>query len=122
MASPVSSSRVQSAIAKYGVFWQLWPQFDSTGGERRQVGFEVELIGFHTPDLNHVDPACPMCHHVRSVLLGVADLLLEKGVFSRDSLTYDIDSHSNSIRKRTPYTVLLSVHESVKWTLQQMWD
>lgn len=97
MASPVSSSRVQSAIAKCGVFWQLWPQFDVTGGERRQVGLEVELIGSHTPDLNHVDPACPMCHHVRSVLLGVADLLHKNGVFSRDSLTYDIDSHSNSI-------------------------
>ena len=25
-------------------------------------------------------------------------------------------------RKRTPSTVLLSVHESVRWTLQQMWD
>jgi len=97
MATPVSSSGVQSAIAKYGVFWQLWPQFDVTGSERRPVGFEVELIGFHTPDLNHVDPACPMCHQVRSALLRVADLLLEKGIFSRDSLTYDIDSHSNSI-------------------------
>jgi len=39
------------------------------------VGFEVELIGFHTSDLNHLDPACPDCRHVRSVLFGIADAL-----------------------------------------------
>jgi len=95
MATPVLS--VHSAVAEYGVFWQLWPQFEQTPGERRLVGFEVELIGSHASDLNHVDPACPMCRHVRSVLLAIADLIPGELTLSRNSLTYNIDSHSNSI-------------------------
>ena len=75
MATPALNSRVQSLVTEYGVFWQFWPQFEQTHGERRLVGFEVELIGSHTSDLNHVDPACPTCRHVRSVLLAIADLM-----------------------------------------------
>ncbi len=97
MATPALNSRVQSLVTEYGVFWQLWPQFEQTHGERRLVGFEVELIGSHTSDLNHVDPACPMCRHVRSVLLAIADLIPGELTLSRNSLTYNIDSHSNSI-------------------------
>ncbi len=96
MATSALNSRVQSLVTEYGVFWQLWPQFEQTNGERRLVGFEVELIGYHTSDLNHVDPACPSCRHVRSVLLAIADRMAGEPL-SRNSLTYNIESHSNSI-------------------------
>jgi hypothetical protein len=97
MATSVLNSRVQSLVTEYGVFWQFWPQFEQAHGERRLVGFEVELIGSHTSDLNHVDPACPTCRHVRSVLLAIADLMPGELTPSRNYLTYNIDSHSNSI-------------------------
>ena len=97
MATPALNSRVQSLVAEYSVFWQFWPQFEQTHGERRLVGFEVELIGSHTSDLNHVDPACPACRHVRSVLLAIADLYAWGASLRRNYLTYNIDSHSNSI-------------------------
>lgn len=97
MAIPALNSQVQSLVTEYGVFWQFWPQFEQINGERRMVGFEVELIGSHESDLNHVDPACPGCRHVRSVLLTIADLMPRDASFSGDSLTYNIDSHSDSI-------------------------
>ena len=97
MATPALNSRVQSLVTKYGVFWQFWPQFEQTNGDRRLVGFEVELIGSHKSDLNHVDPACPSCRQVRAVLLAIADLMPSQLTLSRNSLTYNIDSHSNSI-------------------------
>ena len=97
MATAALNSRVQSLVTEYGVFSQFWPQFEQTDGERHLVGFEVELIGSHTSDLNHVDPACPTCRHVRSVLLAIADLMPGELTLSRNSLTYNIDSHSNSI-------------------------
>ena len=97
MATPALSPRVQSVVAEYGIFWQLWPQFEQTGGERRLVGIEVELIGFHPSDINHLDPSCRMCHHVRSVLLAMADRLTEDAVFTQNLISYYIDSHSNSI-------------------------
>jgi hypothetical protein len=97
MATPALKSQVQSLVAEYSVFWQSWPQFEQIHGERRLVGFEVELIGFHTSDLNHLDPACPACRHVRSVLLAILDAMPRETSFRRNYLTYNIDSHSNSI-------------------------
>jgi hypothetical protein len=75
----------------------LWPQFEQTHGQRGLVGFEVELIGSHMSDLNHLDPACPRCRNVRAVLLAIADLLPREASLGQNSLTYNIDSHSNSI-------------------------
>jgi len=97
MATSTLNSRVQSLVTEYRVFSQFWPQFEQTHGERRLVGFEVELIGSHKSDLNHVDPSCPTCRHVRSVLLAIADLLPREASLGENSLTYSIDSHSNSI-------------------------
>ncbi|HZW92835.1 MAG TPA: hypothetical protein VFF64_07775 [Candidatus Eremiobacteraceae bacterium] len=97
MATPALNSQVQSLVAEYSVFWQFWPQFEQIRGERRLVGFEVELIGSHTSDLNHVDPSCPTCRHVRSVLLAIVDLMPGELTLSRNSFTYNIDPHSNSI-------------------------
>ena len=97
MVTPALNSQVQSLVAEYSVFWQFWPQFEQIHGERRLVGFELELIGFHTSDLNHLDPACPACRHVRSVLLAIALAMPRETSFRRNYLTYNIDSHSNSI-------------------------
>ena len=97
MATLALNSQLQSLLSEYGVFWQFWPQFDPTNGERRLVGFEVELIGSHKSDLSHLDPACPRCRNVRAVLLAIADLLPREASLGVKSLTYNIDSHSNSI-------------------------
>ena len=97
MATLVLNSRVQSLVTEYGVFWQFWPQFEQTRGERRLVGFEVELIGFHKSDLSHVDPTCPRCRNVRAVLMSIASLVPADLGLGVNSLTYNIDSHSGAI-------------------------
>jgi hypothetical protein len=97
MRTSALNSGVQSLVTEYGVFWQLWPQFEQIHGERRLVGFEVELIGSHTSDLNHVDPACPRCRNVRAVLLSIANLVPADLAPPPNSLTYNIDSHSGAI-------------------------
>ena len=97
MASVVSGSRVDSVAAEYGIFWQLWPQFEQAGGERRLTGLEVELIGAHASGLNHVDPACSACHHVRSVLLNVADRMLRESFLGTNGFRCQVDPHWNSI-------------------------
>ena len=97
MVTAALSPRLQSAVAEYGIFWQMWPRFEQTGGERRLAGLEVELIGFHPSDVDHVDPSCRMCHLVRSLLLVLADRLIQDCVLTRDLLAYSIDSHANSL-------------------------
>ena len=97
MASPAMSPHGPSVITEYGVFWQQWPEFEQTDGERRLVGLEVELIGSHASNNSHLDPSCRLCHRVRLVLLGIAYLMVEDLKGSGNSLTYNVDSHSNSI-------------------------
>jgi hypothetical protein len=97
MATPLVDSRLQFVASEYSIFWQSWPQFEPSNGEHRLVGIELELIGTHASDFNHVDPACPLCRHVRSVLLEILDFVVREAVLTRNLLTYLVDSHSNSI-------------------------
>ena len=108
---------LQSLVAEYNSFWQVWPQYEQANGERRLVGFEVELIGSHTSDLNHVDPACRRCRSVRAVLLAIADLLPREANLGENSLTYNIDSHSNSVLclPALGYRSAVSVSIYVSW-------
>jgi len=91
------NSRLQALVIEYGAFSQFWPQFEKHGSDRRLVGLEVELIGFHASELNHVDPRCPKCRNVRAVLFEVAHFLPQEVRPGDPSLMYDVDSHSNSI-------------------------
>jgi hypothetical protein len=97
MTTSALSPRIQSLVTEFGVFWQLWPQFEHVNGDRRLVGFEVELIGSHDSGLNHVDPTCPGCARVRGILLAIADLMPRDPILGGNPPTYNIDSHSNSI-------------------------
>jgi hypothetical protein len=96
MATSAVEKGVQFVPAEYSIFWQSWPQFENANGEHRQVGIELELIGAHASDLNHIDPSCPVCRRVRSVLLEIADRVLTGAVLTQNILSL-VDSHSNSI-------------------------
>lgn len=116
MATSALNSRVQSVVEAYSIFGQLWPQFeDAEGGVRRMVGLEVELIGSHPSEASHVDPSCPMCQHVRSVLLDIADLMSEDEDHG-DALFYD--SHWNSIISlpESEHRSAVSVSIIVSWS------
>jgi len=96
MAAAVVSSDLQIPVSEY-LFFELWPQFAAIGGERQRLGLEVELIGSHTPDLNHVDPGCPMCSQLRSFLLAVAKRIMYQISSDSRPIHCSIDSHTNSI-------------------------
>jgi len=82
----------------YVVFWHLWPQQAVVDDERRQVGFELELMGSHSPDAGHLDPECIKCSGLRSALVSVAEQLADK-ILSEfgDSVTAEVDPHAASI-------------------------
>jgi hypothetical protein len=117
MATSTLSSGMQSTVAEYDIFWQLWPQFEQAGGERRLIGLEVELIGSHTPDLNHLDLACPRCGRVRSVLLDIANRIVQQTALNF-AVIHDIDSHANSILclPALGNRSLVSVSVNLSWT------
>jgi hypothetical protein len=97
MVTSATQPNLDGLLRSYAMLWQLWPQYAVLHGERRQIGFELELIGSHTLDPNHLDPGCSQCHRVRSILLAIADNLAHEVFRNDDSVTYDIDPHSASI-------------------------
>lgn len=97
MVTSATQPEVNSFLRSSAVLWQLWPQHAVIHGERRQIGFELELIGSHTLDSNHLDPGCTQCYQLRSILLAIADQLAHDVFRDHDSVTYDIDPHSASI-------------------------
>ncbi len=97
MASIAVTMDLQPVVKQYTIFCELWPLHDVRGGERQRVGVEVELIGSHTTENTHIDPACPKCIRLRSLLLVVAQSLVAEITSNSRSITYHIDSHTNSI-------------------------
>jgi hypothetical protein len=96
MATPALNSRVQSLVTEYGVFWQFWPQFEQTHGERRLVGFEVELIGSHTSDPT-----------TRSLVSGLPPR--EVGI-ACDRGPHAWRAHPQRKFPHLPYTILTQIH------------
>ncbi len=98
MATAVTNAKRNDWLNGFAVFWHMWPYRTVIDREVRQIGFELELIGSHCVDPNHLNPGCPQCRRVRSALLVVAEHLANH-VFPnlQESLTYDIDPHPTSV-------------------------
>ncbi len=98
MSTVATESKFNGLLSNYDVFWHLWPQRAVIDREVRQVGFELELMGSHSLDPSHLDPGCPQCRRVRSVLLAVAEYLADQLLPNLlESVTYDIDPHSTCV-------------------------
>lgn len=81
-------------VRDYNICCDVRPKYMGAGDERRQVGFDLELLGSHSSDRYHLDPTCPMCEQVRAALLAVIGRIVPS---SGRSVTYEIDAHSKSI-------------------------
>jgi len=90
-------SHIQSAAKDYGVVWKLWPETAVVDGQRQNIGFEAELIGSHTSDPGHFDPACSMCSRVRSVLLDIVSRMIDGTSLNTDIVTFDVDPHQSTV-------------------------
>ncbi len=93
----VLSRELQAAVTQYHIVWKSWPKLIGAAGRHSPIGIELELVGCHSPNLNHGDPACAECGRVRSVLLAIADALIQQTVFGSREMGYEIKSNANSI-------------------------
>ncbi len=66
-------------VATEEVFMHVWPVPTLTSdGTRPESAHEVELIGSHTADPNHLDPSCSACRQLRSRLQSIAREAVER--------------------------------------------
>lgn len=81
-------------VKSYNISCQVWPEYLFVDGERRQTGFELELLGSHCSDSHHFDLTCSMCKRVLATLRAIAGSIVPR---SDNSVRYEIDAHAQSI-------------------------
>src|SRR6266567_4642802 len=115
LASVEVTSTLKRLIEKYNIALQVWPRYTFDEGQRYQVGFEVELIGSHSLDPNHVYPSCTKCCRTRAALLLIAELVVEPAMALKECpLPCEIYSHPTSILWWPRYGNRSAVNISIK--------
>jgi hypothetical protein len=75
-------------VRRYKICWEVWPEYAVAGQKRRQVGFELELLGSDT-GVGEFDPSCPKSDEIHAALDKIARWILEKD----EQVSLQIDDH-----------------------------
>lgn len=64
-------------VRRYKICWEVWPEYAVAAGQkRRQVGFELELLGSDR-SVGEFDPSCPKSDEIHAALDELARWILE---------------------------------------------
>ena len=81
-------------VRNFRVCWEVWPEHMVVAGQKRQVGFTLELNGTHAPDMEHPEPSCHHCRRVFLALGSIARHILPK---DRRPSMYEIQPYDQAI-------------------------
>jgi len=85
---------LKELVRQFRVCWEVWPEHIAVAGQRRQVGFALELSGTHEPAVDHPTPGCLHCRKVFAALQVIAVYILPRD--ERQSM-YDIEPFDSAI-------------------------
>ncbi len=96
-----SEAKLKELVARHRVCWEVWPLYHyDLHGERKQVGFEVDLFGAHDHPVHAVAPGCDECVKVFESLRAIADWVRPTGERDTDYTIRCFDSSLRSSKKR----------------------
>jgi hypothetical protein len=97
-------SKLKELVERFQICWEALPDYYYVKKEKRQIGFTVELTGTHERGVEHPEPGCQHCHHVRLALQEIADWVVpkEKRDSDYDIVPYDQSIQFNAVRKFRP--------------------
>lgn len=99
MAERVSGDdieRLKALVEAHQVCYEVWAEFLMVSGERRKVGFELQLFGVHDHPEEQVTAGCRHCSHTYRDLLQIAEWIMPKE--TRPS-RYDVEPFDYSLRE-----------------------
>ena len=73
-----AAARIKELIQQFRVCWSVWPEVAFVKGEKRKVGFNIDLCGTHQPGTLHVGPGCEHCRPVQAALKEIANWILPR--------------------------------------------
>ena len=87
-------AELKELVQRFRVCWEASPECTYQVGEKRKVGFSLELIGTHEPEVKHPDPGCEHCRRVFSALKRIASWIMPK---EERPTVYEIDPYRQAI-------------------------
>lgn len=95
---------MKELVERYRVCWEVWPEYTSVRGERRQIGFALELSGTHEPGVEPPLPGCEHCIRVYNALQTIASHIIpqERRPSRHDIGIYDPAIHYSPQRRWRP--------------------
>jgi hypothetical protein len=105
-------------VKKYRICWEVWPEYLMVAGNKRQVGFELVLVGAHEEG-THPTPGCPKCLDLFQHLKEIASWLLPD--VERQSM-YEIETYDSSIHRAVKRRLRPEVMPSLKILHRQGYD
>jgi len=95
-------------VERFRVCWESRPEYLCIRGERRQIGFVLELAGTHEAGVEHPEPGCEHCQRVFAALREIAEWIL-LGKDGRHSTTLAPMSQRYGIHSQTGSGLRLSL-------------
>lgn len=102
MAEPeIEVEVLRQLVARHRVCWEVWPTYHYEGnGERRQVGFEIDLLGTHDQPAHPVIPGCDECAKTFLALNRIAKAVLPVGQGDTEYSIAPFDGSLRSAKRR----------------------
>ena len=110
---------IKEMVERFQVCWKVWPELIYVKGEKRQIGYELELSGTHEPWVEHPEPGCERCQRVYVALRQIAEWILPK---ERRPSRYEISPFDQSIRYTSAHRNRPDVQCAIKIVHRQGWD
>ena len=94
VAGEGTPTELRELVQRFRVCWEVGPDDTYRGGEKQKIGFMLDLIGTHEPEIKHPDPGCEHCRRVYSALKRVAGWIIPK---EERPTAYEIDPYRQAI-------------------------
>ena len=114
-----SEKDLKNVVERFRVCWKVWPELTYIKGEKRQIGYELELSGTHEPWVEHPGPGCEHCQRVYGALRQIAEWILPK---EKRPSRYEIAPFDQSIRYTSAHQNRLDVQCVIKIVHRHEWD
>ena len=92
-ATPKSQD-IRDLVQSFHVCQDVWPEYRFIKHEKRQIGFDLDLSGFHEGAEAHPEPGCDKCLEIYQALIRIAEEVLPP---TKDDTTYQFEPYDQGI-------------------------
>ena len=95
---------IRALVERFRVCWEVWPEYMIVRGEKRQIGYVLEISGTHEPGVEHPTPGCEHCVRVYNALQTIAEHIIpqERRPSRHDIGIFDAAIHYSRKRRERP--------------------